>query len=311
MIGISKPSHALARHMKRFGQLHLMALPTVIILVIFSYLPMLGLVMAFQDYVPSKGFLGSGFVGFKNFEFLFATKDAWVITRNTVGYNTIFILLNTFLAVALSVMLSQLHSKGLAKTFQTVFIMPHFLSMAVVAIIVYAFLSPTSGYVNHILEALGGRGKNWYITRSVWPGLLIFISAWKHVGYSAVVYLASISGISSEYYEAAMLDGAGKMQQIWYITLPHLRTMITIMLILNIGNIFRGDFGLFYTVTQNNGMLYPVTDVIDTYIYRALTTLNNTGMTTAAGLYQSVVGFILVLAANGIVTKIDPDSALF
>ncbi|MEG0753369.1 MAG: ABC transporter permease subunit [Angelakisella sp.] len=306
-----KHKHPWLRHWRQYWQLHVMALPTVLCLCMFSYLPMFGLVMAFQDYSPAKGFLHSPFVGMKNFEFLFATRDAWVITRNTVCYNTVFILLNTFLAVLLALVLHELTYKRLAKFFQTVFIMPHFLSMAVVSIILYAFLSPVDGYVNHLLTALGGQGRNWYIAREIWPMLLVFISAWKHVGYSAVVYMASISGISQEYYEAAMLDGATKMQQAIHITLPYLRPMITIMLILNVGNIFRGDFGLFYTVTQNNGMLYPVTDVIDTYIYRALTTLNNTGMSTAAGLYQSLVGFFMVLLSNWVVKRLDPDSALF
>jgi putative aldouronate transport system permease protein len=288
-----------------------MCLPTVICLLIFSYAPMLGLIMAFQDLNISKGILGSPFVGFKNFEFLFATEDAWRITRNTVGYNAIFIILNMLLAVTIAILLSLIISKRLAKLLQTIYIMPHFLSMTVVAIIVFSFLSPTNGYVNKVLSSLGYKTHNWYFEAKYWPFILIFVNAWKHVGYSAVVYTASISGISNELYEAAILDGASHVQQVRYITLPHLRSMITIMLILNIGNMFRGDFGLFYTVTQDSGMLYSVTDVIDTYIYRALITLNNTGMATAAGLYQSVVGLILILVSNKIVTKVEPDNALF
>lgn len=288
-----------------------MALPGILYLMIFCYAPMFGLVMAFQNFNVSKGFFGSPFVGFKNFEFLFATRDAWTITRNTVCYNVVFILLNVVLAMTLAVLLNELYSKRLAKTLQTLLIMPNFLSMAVVAIIVYAFLSQRDGYLNRILQSMGHTGRNWYTYRPFWPGLLVLVNAWKSVGYSAVVYLASISGIPEEYYEAAVLDGASKWQQVRYVTIPHLRQIMTILLILNIGSIFRGDFGLFYTVTQNNGMLYPVTDVIDTYIYRALTTLNNTGMSTAAGLYQSVVGFILVLVSNQIIRRVDPESALF
>lgn len=288
-----------------------MALPTVICLILFSYAPMFGLVMAFQDFKVSEGFWGSKFIGFNNFTFLFATQDAWTITRNTVLYNVAFILLGTICAVVLSIMLSEMYFTKVGKVLQTIFIMPNFLSIAVIAIIVFAFLSPTTGYVNTIIKELGGTPQSWYTTKEIWPPLLIFVNLWKGTGYSAVVYLATISGISNEYYEAAMLDGATKMQQIRFITIPNLRFIITIQLIMAIGGMFRGDMGLFYTVTMNNGSLYPVTDIIDTYVYRALTSLNNPGMATAAGLYQSVVGLILIFISNKIVTRIDPDSALF
>lgn len=291
--------------------LYIMSLPAITFLLIFCYVPMGGLVMAFQDLDMTKGIFTSPWVGLKNFEFLFATSDAWRITRNTVGYNVVFILLGTFLSILLAVLLHEISSKKLAKTLQTIFIMPNFLSMAVVAIIVFAFLSARHGYLNKIVVLFGYEAKNWYLERGVWPYILVIVQMWKTVGYSAVVYLAAISGISDEYYEAAMLDGATKVQQVWHITLPHLKPMITILLILSIGGIFRGDFGLFYTVTQNNGRLYPVTDVLDTYIYRAMTTLNNPGMATAAGLYQSVVCFICVLFANKAVAKIEPDNAMF
>lgn len=309
----AKPSvmKRLHKHLQTYGLLHIMALPTTICLLLFAYAPMFGLVMAFQDYNVSKGFLGSSFVGLKNFEFLFATSDAWVITRNTVLYNVAFIVLGTFCAVLLSIMLSEMYFSRTAKVLQTIFIMPNFLSIAVIAIIVYAFLSPTTGYINSILKSLGQPAVSWYTTPDIWPPLLIFVRLWQGTGYSAVVYLASISGISNEYYEAAMLDGATKLQQIRYITIPNLRFIITIQLIMSIGSMFRGDIGLFYTVTMNNGALYPVTDVIDTYVFRALTKMNNPGMATAAGLYQSVVGLVLILIANKIVTKVDPDSALF
>lgn len=301
----------LGKHFRKYGILHLMALPTLAYLLIFCYAPMFGLVMAFQNFNISKGFFASPFVGLKNFEFIFTTTDAWTITRNTVCYNIVFIILNTTLSMILAVLLNEIYSKRTAKLLQTIYIMPHFLSMAVVAIIAYAFLNQRYGYVNHLMSFFGQEPKNWYTYRNIWPALLIFVNAWKGVGYSAVVYLAAISGISDEYYEAAMLDGASKIQQTCYITIPQLRQMMIILLILSIGSIFRGDFGLFYNVTQNNGMLYPVTDVIDTYIYRALTTLKNTGMATAAGLYQSVVGFILVLVSNQIVRHVDVESALF
>lgn len=272
---------------------------------------MFGITLAFQDYNISKGFLGSEFVGLKNFEFLFSTSDAWRITRNTVLYNTAFILLNTSLSVLLAVVFNELYMKRLAKTLQTMLIMPNFLSMAVIGIVVYGFMSARDGIVNSILESMGAKTRNWYIYKPIWPFLLVFVNMWKNVGYSSIVYVASISGISQEYYEAAVLDGASKMQQARYVTIPHLRHIIVIMLILNLGGMFRGDIGLFYNVTQNNGALYEYTDIIDTYVFRALRTLGNTGMSAAAGLYQSVVGFVLILLSNFIVRRIDEESALF
>ena len=293
--------------------LHLMALPTVIWLIIFCYLPIFGLIMAFQDLNITTGILGSRFVGLKNFEFLFTSTDAWIITRNTVCYNLVFIVLNMVLAVTMSLLLSEVHSRFYAKTLQTIYMLPYFLSWAVVMIVVSAFLHYDYGMVKKLLVSLGivDKGMDFYQQRGLWPYLLVFINAWKGVGYQTVLYLAVISGISHEYYEAAVLDGATKRQQAWYITIPHLRLVIGISIILAMGNIFRGDFGLFYVVTKDSGRIYPVTDVIDTYIYRALTRLSNVGMATAAGFYQSVVGFALILTVNAIVNKIDPDSAMF
>lgn len=293
--------------------LHLMALPTLIWLIIFCYLPIFGLIMAFQDLNITTGILGSRFVGFKNFEFLFTSTDAWVITRNTVCYNLVFIVLNMVLAVTMSLLLSEVHSRFYAKTLQTIYMLPYFLSWAVVMIVVSAFIHYDYGMVKKLLVSLGivDKGVDFYQQRGLWPYLLVFINAWKGVGYQTVLYLAVISGISHEYYEAAVLDGATKRQQAWYITIPHLRLVIGISIILAMGNIFRGDFGLFYVVTKDSGRIYPVTDVIDTYIYRALTRLSNVGMATAAGFYQSVVGFALILTVNAIVNKIDPDSAMF
>lgn len=292
--------------------LYLMAFPTVAFLLLFCYAPMAGLVMAFQDLNITKGIFNSPFVGLKNFQFLFSTTDAFVITRNTVCYNLAFIVINMALSIIMALMLSELSNRRTAKVYQTLFMLPYFLSWAVVAIVGTAFLDRDYGLVNHFLRYLGEAGKtDWYRQRDLWPPLIIGINAWKGVGYSTVLYLAVISGISDEYYEAAVLDGANKLQQAVYITLPHLRLVICISLIMAMGNIFRGDFGLFYLVTKNTGRIYSVTDVIDTYIYRGLTLLSNVGMSTAAGLYQSVVGLVMVLLTNWIVTKIDADSAMF
>lgn len=292
--------------------LYIMALPTVIFLIIFCYIPMAGLVMAFQDLNITKGIFASPFVGWKNFEFLFASSDAWVITRNTICYNVTFLIVNTSLAVLMALLLSELLSRRTAKVLQTIYMLPYFLSWTVVAIVLMAFLDRSYGLVNKIIQALGGKGNvDWYKERSIWPLLLVGINAWKGVGYSTVLYLAVISGISHGYYEAAVLDGATKIQQARYITIPHLRMVICISIILAMGSVFRADFGLFYSVTKDSGRLYPVTDVIDTYIYRGLTQLSNVGMSTAAGFYQSVVGLVMVLFTNWVVTKIDPESSMF
>jgi len=292
--------------------LFLMAAPGALFLLVFCYVPMGGLVMAFQNYHNARGIFGSPFAGLKNFAFLFSTTDAFVITRNTVLYNLVFIVVNMTLSIVMALILSALRTRRLAKVLQTVYIMPYFLSYAVINIMVYAFLYRDLGLVNMVMRSLGLPDKtNWYHVAGIWPPLLVFVHAWKGVGYSTVLYLAVITGIPRDYYEAAMIDGATKLQQAWHITLPHLRFMAAISLIMSLGSIFRGDFGLFYTVPRNTGMIYRVTDVIDTYIYRSLINLNNVGMSTAAGFYQSVVGLILVLAANAVVTRIDPDSAMF
>lgn len=298
-------------HFKRYWRLHVLAFPCLLWLLLFKYAPMFGVTLAFQNFNVTKGFFGSEFVGLKNFQFLFSTTDAWRITRNTVLYNIAFITLNTSLSVVLAIVFNELYRKRFAKTLQTMLIMPNFLSMAVVAIVVYGFLSPRDGILNSVLELLGMQTRTWYTYKPIWPAVLIITYLWKNVGYSSIVYVASISGIPQEHYEAAVLDGATKWQQARYITIPFMRHIIAIMLILAIGGMFRGDMGLFYNVTQNNGALYEYTDIIDTYVYRALRTLGDTGMSTAAGLYQSVVGFVLILLSNFIVTRVDEESALF
>jgi len=299
------------REVKRHWQLYAMAAPAVIALLIFSYVPMVGLVMAFQDLDFAKGVFTSPFVGLKNFKFLFASTDAWVMTRNTVLYNIVFIAVNMFLSVSLALLINELTNRTFSKVVQTIFIMPFFLSAVVVAMIVYGFLEFNNGYVNALLKEAGKMPGFWYTNTKIWPWLLVVINAWKGIGYSSVIYTAVISGINQELYEAAALDGASRWQQIKFITLPHLKTIICINLIRSVGGIFRGDFGLFYSVTQNNGALYPVTLVLDTYIYNALLTFNNTGMSTAAGFYQSIVGLCLVLSVNAIIKKLDESSALF
>ena len=309
---ITKPKKKRRIFKKEDISLYVMAAPSVIYLLIFSYVPMLGLLIAFQNYNNSVGIFGSPFIGMKNFEYLFSTTDAFIITRNTVLYNLMFILVNISVAIVMAIMLSMLRVQKTAKVIQTVYMMPYFLSYAVINIIVYAFLDRGYGFINALMKMLELPAKtDWYQQLSLWPPLLVFVNAWRGAGYQTVLFLAVISGISRDYYEAAVLDGASKFQQARYITIPQLRFVVGILVIMSMANIFRGDFGLFYVVTRNTGRIYPVTDVIDTYIYRSLTRMNNVGMSTAAGLYQSLVGLVLVIIVNKIVNRIDPESAMF
>lgn len=278
---------------------------------------MIGNIMAFQNFRNSKhGFLHSLFVksewiGFKNFEFLFKTRDAWVITRNTVAYNVIFIVLTLVVSVTFAIMLAELRNTKLRKVYQTAMFFPYFLSWVIVGYFVYGFLSVDKGLINDILGRFGHEPIRWYAEPKYWPFILVFMNLWKNVGYQSVVYLATIVGFNQSLYEAAMIDGANKWKQIKYITLPLLKPIMIILTLLAIGRIFYADFGLFYQVPRNSGVLYSVTNVIDTYVFRGLMVTGDIGMSSAAGLYQSLVGFIFVLISNYIVKKIDPDYGLF
>lgn len=307
---------SLFHKVKENRALLLMLLPGALWLFIFSYIPMFGVVIAFKDYrISPDGFFSSLFnspwVGFENFKFLFASQDAWIITRNTVLYNVVGIILSTVLTVTFAIILSQISSKKFIKRLQTVVIFPNFLSWVVISYFAYAFLSTDKGVFNHILEFFKMDVINWYSEPKYWPFIIVFTSLWKGVGYGSIIYYASIMGIDTTYYEAALVDGATKWQQIRHVTIPHLRSIIVIMLILAVGNIFRADFGLFYQLPRNSGALTNVTNVLDTYVYRSMMNNGDIGMSTAAGLYQSFVGFILIIVTNKVVDKIDPSSALF
>ncbi len=294
-------------YFKKNLPLTMMALPGIILMILFKYLPLSGIVLAFKQYNIQDGIFGSAWNGLKNFEYLFRTKDAWIITRNTLGYNLLFIVLDLVLAVTMAIILNELHQKKAAKVYQTIFMAPYFLSWVVVSFVAYSLLSVDNGFINRAF----GLNVTWYSEPRVWPFILIIFQVWKTLGYSTVMYLGSIVGISNDYYEAALMDGATKWQQIRYITLPSLKSMMIVLTILAIGKIFYADFGLFYQLPRNSGPLFPVTNVIDTYVYRALKENGNIGMSAAASLYQSLVGFVLVLVSNFIVRKIDKDSALF
>lgn len=289
----------------------LMTLPVTVLLILLNYCPMFGALMAFQDFKAYKGFFGSEWVGFKNFEFLFKTSDAWIITRNTLCYNLVFIILGAILAVILAIIFDLLGKTRLNTTNQILVLFPHFISWVVGSYFVYTILSFDKGILNGIIEFFGGTPVNWYNKPEAWPFILPIAHFWKGIGYSSIIYYSSIKGISLDYYEAAKIDGAGWFQQVRYITVPMLKSIVIVMLILHMGSVFRSDFGLFYLVTRNSGALYNVASTIDTYVYNGLTQGSNLGMTAATGLYQSVVACILVITTNAIVRKISPDDAMF
>ncbi|MDY3919249.1 MAG: ABC transporter permease subunit [Candidatus Limivivens sp.] len=290
----------------------LIALPGILYILINNYIPMFGIFLAFKDYNFMKGVFGSDWCGFANFKFLFSTNSAWIMTRNTILYNLAFIVLGTVMAIFVAVMMCELGKRTRVKFFQAALLLPNLLSWVVIGFVAYAFLNADTGFINKtILAGLGISPISWYTTKNAWPPILIIVYLWKNMGYQSIIYMAAISGIDKSLYEAAALDGATKLQQIFKVTLPMLRSTVTILTLMSIGRIFFSDFGLFYQVPQNSGALYDVTQTIDTYVYRGLMELNDVGMSAAAGLYQSLVGFILVLAANGIVRKVDADNALF
>jgi len=288
-----------------------MTFPTMLYIFIFSYVPMFGLILAFKDYKFSDGIFGSAWVGLNNFVFYFTSQDAFRTTYNTVFMNFLFIVIGISAAVICALLLFEITQRALIKTYQTIMILPSYLSWVVVAYMVYALLHPQYGLVNQIVTSMGGEIVDWYSAPNWWPFIMTFAVVWKNLGLDTVMYYAGLMGVSSDYYEAAAIDGANKLQQTWYISIPFLVPLITVLTTLRIGNIFRADFGMFFAVTKNSGPLYPTMDVIDTYVFRALRQLGDTGMSAAVGLYQSLVGFVLILVTNWIVNKIEPDNALF
>ena len=273
---------------------------------------MFGIQIAFRRYNARDGIYGSPFCGLDNFKFLFQTNDAWIMTRNTLLYNLVFIILGNVLAIAIAIMLNEITGKKKKQFYQTIILIPYLISMIIVSYLAFAFLSSSNGFFNNsILKGLGLPAVDWYNTPKYWPFILVFINLWKSLGYSMILYYATICGIDYTLYEAAEIDGASRWQKITHVTLPSLKSTIIILVLMSLSGIFRSDFGLFYQVTQNSGPLIKVTQTIDTYVYRGLMQTNNIGMSSAAGVYQSVVGFILVMTANGIVRKVDKDSALF
>jgi len=289
----------------------LMAMPAVVWLFIFAYVPMFGIVIAFKDYRIAQGIWGSAWSGLTNFRYLIATPAAWRAIRNTLVMNGIFITTNTVCSLLASVLLYRVQRSRMARFYQAAMFFPYFVSWVIAAVFVLALLSTDNGMINHLMAQAGLEKVNWYASPERWPFILTLLDLWKGLGFWSIIYFAGLLGINEEYYEAAQVDGASRFQQAIYITLPLLLPLVTVNVLLAVGRIFFADFGLFFNVTRDQGMLYPTTDVIDTFIYRSLTKTRNVGFAAAGGFVRAVVGFVLVLSSNLIARKIHPERALF
>ncbi len=292
---------------------YIMLIPMFVFFLLFAYLPMPGLYYAFVNYDFMQG-LRSPFAGFKNFEFLFrggADSIIWRLTRNTILYNLAFIILGNFFQIAAAVLLKEIKRKYFVKVSQTLMLMPYFVSMVIVGVITYNLFNYTYGTVNHFLTSIGLKKYDFYQEPAVWPVIIVIINIWKGLGYGVVVYLAAILGIDESIYEAAYVDGASNWKRIKYITLPLLKPTVIMLVLLSLGGILKGSFDLFYQIIGNNGLLLNATDIIDTYVFRSLAVNFNMGLGSAAGMYQSVFGFVLILAVNTAVKKVSPENALF
>lgn len=309
--GQSGRLQAMRKELKRNRILFLMILPVVIYVVIFNYLPMSGIILAFKQFNYTDGIIGSPFVGLKNFKFLFTGGVLWRITRNTVLYNVVFIAVDMIFQIAVAIMLNEIRRKWFKKVTQSMMFLPYFVSFVLVQSICYAIFNYEHGLLNNIITAAGGTAVNAYTNSKAWPFILTAFYEWKNIGYGVVIYLAAITGISAEYYEAARVDGATKWQQIRLITLPLLKPTAITLFLFAVGKIMKGQFELFFQLVGKNGLVYETTDIIDTYVFRSITQTFDPGMSTAAGLYQSLFGFILIMVVNHVVKKVHPEYALF
>lgn len=311
---MGKPKHnltTLKRELVRKRVLFLMILPTIVFFIVFSYIPMPGAYVAFVDYKMRKGIFGSQFVGLKNFEFLMKTGDLWRITKNTLLYNLAFLFIGHFVQVTLAIMISELKSKWFKKISQSIILLPYFISMVIVGFFAYNLFNYNYGFINSVLTSLGLERHDFYSDQGIWKYIIVAFNIWSGTGYGMIVYLASITGFDSEIYEAATIDGATLMQRILYITLPLLKPTVILLVLFGLGGILKGSFDLFYNLIGSNSVLFPQTDIIDTFVFRSLAAQFNFSQGAAVGFYQSVFGLIFVLTVNAIVKKVDPESALF
>ena len=291
--------------------LWIMLIPALVYFIVFCYTPMAGIWLAFTRFDFRLGFFGSPFVGLDNFQYLFKSGILWHLVRNTVLYNLAFLIIGNILQIVCAIFLSELMNKLFVKISQSVIFLPYFISMVLVGLFSYALFNVDNGLINTVLRSLGLQDYNFYLNANAWPPIIIAFQVWKGLGYGSIIYLSVISGIETDYYEAARIDGATKWQQIRYLTLPMLKPTFMLLFMFNLGSILKGQFQLFYQLIGDNGLLYSTTDIIDTYVYRALTVNFDIGMGSAAGVFQSVFGFVLVITVNAIVRKLNKEYALF
>ncbi|MGF7145152.1 putative aldouronate transport system permease protein [Anaerotaenia torta] len=308
---VKRGFHEFGKEIHRNWIMFLMLLPAIVYFIIFSYITMPGAYVAFVNYNPNKGIFGSDFVGLKNFEFLIRNGDLWRITKNTLLYNLVFLILSHSFQIVLAIMLSEIINKYYKKVSQSIILLPHFISYVVVGVFAYNFFNFDNGFINSVLVNMGMERFPFYTNPGIWKYIIVFFYLWKSTGYGMIVYLAAITGISNEIYEAAYIDGASRLQRIFNITIPLLKQTFILLVLFGLGGILRGSFDLFYNLIGTNSLLYYQTDIIDTYVYRSLIGSFNFSSSAAVGLYQSVFGLILVLTINMIVRKIEPESALF
>ena len=305
-----KPLAKKRRHFENI-ELSIMCIPAVLLIFVLNYIPMGGIFIAFKDFRVDKGIFGSDWNGFSNFKYFFTSQDAWIILRNTIGINLLSISIGLIVSVFLALLMNEITSKIMIKTYQTIMFFPYFLSWVIVAYMLYSFLCPQYGIINNVLQRLGVAPIQWYIKPEYWTAILTFAAVWKGMGYGTVIYYAAILGIDGEYYEAALIDGASKFQMMRKITIPLLVPLIVVNTLLQIGRILNADFGLFFFLPMGSGMLYSTTTVIDTYVYNALVSTGDVGIGAATGLFQSAVGLILILLANYAAKRISRENSLF
>jgi len=307
-----KKSSSVKKRLIKYRMLYLVALPSIVYLIINNYMPLMGLSLAFKNFSFAKGIIDSPWNGIQNFTYLFGSKWTGIMFRNTILYNLVFMILGTILAIFVAIVLNEVRNQMAKKVYQVMILIPYLISTVLIGYIVFAFCSDADGFINNgILEPLGIKGVSWYLTPKAWPFIIVIVQLWRSFGFQSIVFYSAIVGFDQSLYEAARVDGATPWQQIKRITLPLLTPTIIVIFIMSIGRMFSTDFGLFYQVPQNTGFLYEATTTIDTFVYRALMQDHDVGRSLAASFLQSVLGFIIVLIANGVIRKVEPDSAMF
>ena len=299
------------KKLRKYRSYLLMLLPAVIYTLVFSYYPMTGVILAFKKYTYAGGIWGSAWNGIENFKFFFKSGQAGIVTRNTVLYNILFIVVGTIVQIAVAIFLTEIRNKHFRKFSQSFMFLPYFISWVIVGVMAFNIFSSDYGFLNNIITSFGGKKISFYSKPQVWPGILLFFNVWKGIGYGSILYLAAIMGIDTSIYESASIDGANVFQRIFHVTIPMNMPTVVILFLMSIGGIFRGNFDMFYNLVGSNGLLYEYTDVIDTLAFRALISSNDFGMSSAIGLFQSVLCFITVIIANKLVGLYDRDYTLF